>query len=96
MTTAEERAAAVEALGELLGPEAADTFSRLLPSRPWREARPPGVWLRSDILTHVDGGRLRRLHQRLIEVVGAHHAGVLMEFIPPVPGIVVERHGIAI
>jgi len=96
VTTVEDRAEAVAAFGQLLGPDVADTFSRLLPTRPWSEAVPPGIWLRQDVLSRIDEGRRRGLHKRLIEVLGARHAGVLMAFIPPVPPATLQRYGITI
>jgi hypothetical protein len=96
VTTVEHRAEAVAAFGQVLGPDVADTFSRLLPTRPWSEAEPRGIWLRQDVLSRMDEGRRRGLHNRLIEVLGARHAGVLMAFIPPLPPATLERYGITI
>ncbi|MGQ0521225.1 MAG: hypothetical protein ACT4PX_08760 [Actinomycetota bacterium] len=94
MPTAEDRTAAIEALGMHIGAEAAAILDQLLPSRPWREYVPGELLMRSGVVTASDRAALSSLYRALAERIGSRHAGVLLEFLLPARPSVLQARGV--
>lgn len=93
---AADRTAAIDALAEHIGAEAAGSLDQLLPRRPWREYVPASVLLRHDVATTIDVAALHSLYRSLAERIGSHHVGVLLEFLLPARPAVLRAHGVAL
>ena len=89
----DERLAALRAFEPHLGTEATETLGQLLPRRPWKEAVPPEFWVQRHIVEAQRPDRRRRLHAALAETLGADHAAVFMELLPPVAPSLLPRGG---
>ncbi|MGH9179631.1 MAG: hypothetical protein ACRD0N_13885 [Acidimicrobiales bacterium] len=96
LPTAEDRMAAIEALGEYIGAEAAADLDQLLPRRPWREYLPAEVLMRPDVATTADNAAYGSLYRSLAERIGSRHAGVLLEFLLPARPAVLQAHGVVL
>jgi hypothetical protein len=92
----EDRERAVEHLGSLLGPAATEVLDQLMPRKPWRTTIPATEWRRPEVLDEMIafGPRRRRLHARLIELLGEDDAGTLMEYVLPASWRDLDRMGV--
>lgn len=93
-----DRAAMLTALEPSLGAELVAVFDERLPARRWREWIPSEHWLRPEVRDAMsDHSQARRhLHESLIALLGAHHAGTLMEYLVPAPWAVLARLGVPV
>ena len=83
--TVEDRRAAIEAFGEVLGGNAPTLLEKAVPKRPWREVLDPSTLRSSHFVAATASPDRAELHDKLVELVGDRFAGVLMEFLLPVP-----------
>ncbi len=69
----------------MLGGEAPSLLEKVVPKRPWREALDPSLLQSSHFAAATASAERAELHERQRELVGDRFAGVLMEFLLPVP-----------
>lgn len=94
MPTAEDRSAAIAAMGVHIGEEAAATLDQLLPQRPWWEYVPAEVLMRYEVAIASEPAARHSLYCALAERIGHDHAGVLLAFLLPVPARVLLAQGV--
>lgn len=92
--SAEDRMAAIDALGEDIGAEAAAEFDRFLPRRPWREYVAAEILMRPEVAGTIDNAARHSLYRSLADRIGWRHTGVLFEFLLPAKPMVLWAHGV--
>lgn len=82
----------LDGFATVLSPEALRALDDYVPRRPWREAIPAEFWRRPEVVAAMEESGRRTMHQELRRAIGAAPADAAMEYLPPVPWRLLQRH----